>query len=71
MRKLSYTQVADAINRVHGYREGIEMGKLEAELAEILREYKAKNIFNGTVKSALRCFQKEDFDVESLLNRAE
>lgn len=66
MMALNYADILIAINRVLGHREGIEQGFFEKGLAEVLINNKERGRFDGTVESALKCFEDEGYDVSSI-----
>lgn len=52
---ITYIQVLNAVNRIHGWRDGIESSPLENQLAMSLRLYKDRKEFDGTMSSAYDC----------------
>lgn len=67
MQNLDYQDIVIAVNRVNGWRDGFEIGRFEATLAAILEEDRLEGSFNGTIASALRCFERQGYNVRHLL----
>jgi hypothetical protein len=61
---IRYDDVIIAINRVLGWREGIELGFLEKQLSQSLQLYWNRKEFDGTIKSALWCLYRAGYETE-------
>jgi hypothetical protein len=59
---IQYIDLVCAINRVLGWRDGIEMGSLEKQLSASLQVYQSRGEFDGTVSSALECLELAGYE---------
>ena len=64
---IMYTDLVSAINRVNGWRDGMEMGTLERQMSDSLQVYKRRGEFDGTVESAIRCLELACYEFEPKL----
>jgi hypothetical protein len=61
---IHYIDVVNAVNRVNGWRDGIDEYPLECQLVQSLRIYQSRGEFNGTMKSAYECLELAGYELE-------